>query len=87
MRGGRVIVWRVRPPGQVVTDSLSIAVGGDTASVARTLAATAATVGDRIYFGANESLVAIRTRDLQKVLDADTARWGPVVKASGFKAD
>lgn len=25
--------------------------------------------------------------DLQKVLDADTARWGPVVKASGFKAD
>ena len=25
--------------------------------------------------------------DLQKVMDADTARWAPIVKASGFKAD
>lgn len=25
--------------------------------------------------------------DLQKLLDTDTARWGPVVKASGFRAD
>jgi tripartite-type tricarboxylate transporter receptor subunit TctC len=25
--------------------------------------------------------------DLQKLLDADTAKWGPIVKASGFKAD
>lgn len=25
--------------------------------------------------------------DLQKALDDDTARWAPVVKASGFKAD
>jgi tripartite-type tricarboxylate transporter receptor subunit TctC len=25
--------------------------------------------------------------DLQKIMDADAAKWGPIVKASGFKAD
>lgn len=71
VRGKRVIVWRVRPPGQTVADSLSFDVGGESAALARTIAATAGTVGDRIYFGANESVLVVRTRDMVKALEVD----------------
>ena len=71
VRGKRVVVWRVRPPGQTVADSLSIAVGGDSAEVSTTIAATAGSVGDRIFFGANESLLAVRSRDMGRALALD----------------
>lgn len=67
----RVVVWRVRPPGQTVSDSISFDVSGEPAAIAKTLAATSGTVGDRIYFGANESVIVVRTRDMQKALEID----------------
>jgi hypothetical protein len=67
--GDRVLVWRVRPPGQGVSDSLSFVVGGDTESLAAVVASTAGISGDRVYFGANESVVAVRTRDMGRALD------------------
>lgn len=73
----RVVVWRVRPPGQTVSDSLSFDVGGDPTAIAKTLAATSGTVGDRIYFGAHESVIVVRTRDMQKALEVDLGN--PVV--------
>lgn len=76
-QGSRVVVWRVRPPGQSVSDSLSVEVGGATASLARTVASTAGMIGDRVYFGANESVIAVRSRDLGKALDVDMGE--PVV--------
>lgn len=78
VRGKRVVVWRVRPPGQAVADSLSLDVGGEPAALARTVAATAGTVGDRIYFGANESVVVVRTRDMKAALNV---RVGDPVRA------
>lgn len=69
--GSRVVVWRVRPPGQGVSDSLSFESGGDAATLARTVAATSGMVGDRVYFGANESVFAVRSRDLGKALEVD----------------
>lgn len=66
--GKRVVVWRVRPPGLAVADSLSFDVGGDPAALSRTIAVTAGSVGDRIYFGANESVVVVRTRDMKPAL-------------------
>lgn len=69
--GKRVVVWRVRPPGQAVSDSLSTDVGGEPQALAQTIAQTAGTVGDRIFFGANESVVVVSARDLTKVLEVD----------------
>ena len=70
-RGDRAIVWRVRPPGQEVTDSLSFDIGGDEATLRKSLGATAGAVGDRVFFGGNEAVVAVRTRDLAKALEVD----------------
>ncbi len=67
----RVVVWRVRPPGQVVADSLSFDVGGDPANVARTISATSGAVGDRVYFGANQSVIAVRSRDMKTALEVN----------------
>ncbi len=74
----RVVVWRVRPPGQTVADSLSFDAGGDAgadavnaANAARTISATAGTVGDRVYFGANQSVIAVRSRDMKVALNVD----------------
>ncbi len=75
--GSRVVVWRVRPPGQSVSDSLSFDVGGEAADVGRTVATTAGMIGDRVYFGANESVIAVRSRDLGKALEVDMGE--PVV--------
>lgn len=70
-KGDRAIVWRVRPPGQDVTDSLSFDIGGNEATLRKSLGATAGAVGDRVFFGANEEVVAVRTRDLAKALEVD----------------
>ena len=71
VRNKRVVVWRVRPPGQTVADSLSFDVGGEPAQLASTLAATSGTVGDRIFFGAHESVIVVRTRDMRKSLEVN----------------
>ncbi|WP_396219273.1 SPOR domain-containing protein [Gemmatimonas sp.] len=70
-KGDRAIVWRVRPPGQQVTDSLSFDIGGNEATLRRSLGATAGAVGDRVFFGGNEEVIAVRTRDLAKALEVD----------------
>ncbi len=70
-KGDRAIVWRVRPPGQEVTDSLSFDIGGNEATLRKSLGATAGAVGDRVFFGGNEEVVAVRTRDLAKALEVD----------------
>lgn len=77
VRAKRVVVWRVRPPGQTVADSLSFDVGGEPVQLAKILAATSGTVGDRIYFGAYESVIVVRTRDMAKALEVDLGN--PVV--------
>ena len=68
VRGTRVIVWRVRPPGQTVADSLSFDVGGDSAAVSATIAATAGTVGDRVFFAANKTVVAVKAQSMSRAL-------------------
>ncbi|WP_439642056.1 SPOR domain-containing protein [Gemmatimonas sp.] len=70
-KGARAIVWRVRPPQQTVSDSVSFAIGGDAAALASTVERTAGGVGDRVFFGADEQVLAVRTRDLGKALDVD----------------
>ncbi len=71
VRGDRLVVWRVRPPGQTVEDSISYVLDGDPAAVMATLTATAGTVGDRLFFGANESVVVVRQRDMQTAQEID----------------
>ncbi|GAB1341815.1 SPOR domain-containing protein [Gemmatimonas sp.] len=68
-RGDRVIVWRVRPPQQTISDSVSFPVGEDESAIAGALTQTAAAVGDRVFAGAGEKVLAVRTRDLGKALE------------------
>ena len=68
-QGKKVVVWRVRPPNQDVVDTLSIDVGGDAKANAAMIAATAGSVGDRVYFGAHESVIAVRSRDAKLALN------------------
>ena len=70
-KGDRAIVWRVRPPGQEVTDSLSFDIGGNETTLRQSLGATAGAVGDRVFFGGNDAVIAVRTRDLAKALEID----------------
>ena len=70
-RKDRVVVWRVRPPQQTVSDSLSFEIGDDERAIADALQRTAASVGDRVFVGAGENVLAVRTRDLGKALDVD----------------
>ena len=51
-RGETVVVWRMRPPGHEIVDTLTFDVGGTAAANAATIAATAGSVGDRVFFGA-----------------------------------
>jgi cell division septation protein DedD len=69
--GKRVVVWRIRPPGQEIVDTLSFDVGGDARTNTVMIARTAGNVGDRVFFGANESVIAVRTRDIQPALEID----------------
>lgn len=68
---GRVTVRRLRPPNQALSDSVSLKVPGKLADIRRTIAATAGSVGDRVFFAADERVIAIRTRDLGTALNVD----------------
>jgi hypothetical protein len=70
-RGSRALLWRVRPPQQTVSDSVSFDLDGDEAALSRSIAATAGSVGDRVYFAGDEQVVAVRTRDLKGALEVD----------------
>ena len=67
----KVIVWRIRPPGQEIVDTIAFDVGGTPATNAAMIAATAGNLDDRIYFGANESVIAVRSRDMQAALEVE----------------
>jgi hypothetical protein len=71
VKGDRAIVWRVRPPNQSVSDSLSFDLGGEESSLTRMIVQTAGSVGDRVFFGGNEQVVAVRSRDLTRALEVD----------------
>ena len=60
-QGERVLVWRVRPPNQAVSDSLSFKVGGEVPLLRMSLAQTIGAVGDRIFFGADEQVLAVQS--------------------------
>jgi len=65
----RVLVWRVRPPGTELMDSISLKVDGTAAELAASLAATGNTIGERVFFAAHETVLAVRGRDFGKALD------------------
>jgi hypothetical protein len=69
--GDRALVWRVRPPNQSVADSLSFEIDGAPATLRGSLERTAGALGDRVFFGANEEVVVVRSRDLTKALQLD----------------
>jgi hypothetical protein len=70
-RGDQAIVWRVRPPQTVVSDSVVFDIGGDEAALRNEILTTAGAVGDRVFFGANERVIAVRARDLGPALNVD----------------
>jgi cell division septation protein DedD len=67
--GKKVMVWRVRPPGTAMLDSIVLDVKGTPAELAATLATTGSSVGERVFFAAHEAVLAVRSRDLGKALD------------------
>jgi hypothetical protein len=66
-----VLVWRVRPPEPTIVDTLTFDVGGTATANAAMIAATALTLSDRIVFGAHESVIAVRARDMKPALTLD----------------
>lgn len=69
--GKKAIVWRVRPPGDEVVDTLTFDVGGNEADNRAIMAATAGSTGDRVFFGVNTSVIAVRSRDMYRLLELD----------------
>ena len=67
-RNKRVVVWRVRPPGQEIVDTIALDLGGTDSALARAMTTTAGVIGDRVFFAGNTSVVEIRARDLVPVL-------------------
>ena len=67
--GKRVLVWRVRPPGTELVDSISLSVSGSAKELAANIAATGSTIGERVFFAANQTVLAVRSRDFAKALD------------------
>jgi hypothetical protein len=57
-KGGRTLVWRVRPPDDVVQDSTVLPLSGR---------AVRTQVGDRIYFTVDSGLVGVKAKDLSPV--------------------
>jgi hypothetical protein len=57
-KGAQTIVWKVRPPDDVVQDSAIVPLSG---RAVRTL------VGDRIYFTVDSGLVGVKAKDLSPV--------------------
>ena len=70
-QGDRVLLWRVRPPNQALSDSLAFDIGGDSAALPGAIATTTSTVGDRVIFGGDQMVAAVRTRDLGRALQLD----------------
>lgn len=70
-QGDRALVWRVRPPNMTISDSVGFNVGGDSLALASAIATTTGAVGDRMYFGGNEIVAAVRTRDLGRALQLE----------------
>ena len=66
--GKRVFVWRIRPPGTDLVDSVSLNVKGSPTELMATLAPTGTTIGERVFFAANETVLSVRSRDLGKAL-------------------
>lgn len=67
--GKRVLVWRVRPPGTELVDSVSLKVDGTPKELASNIAITGSTIGERVFFASNETVLAVRSRDFVKALD------------------
>jgi hypothetical protein len=80
-RARNLFVWRVRPPNDSLSDSATVEVDATDAEIERIVATTAGTVGDRIYVGAGERVIAINTRDLSIPLNVDV---GDPVDALAF---
>ena len=66
--GQRILVWRVRPPGTEMVDSISLAVAGSAKELTANIAATGSTIGERVFFASNETVLAVRSRDFGKAL-------------------
>lgn len=73
----RVFVWRVRPPGTDLVDSISLKVSGTAKELGANIANTGSTIGERVFFAANETVLAVRSRDFGKALDVSVGE--PVV--------
>ncbi len=69
--GKKAIVWRVRPPGDEIVDTLTFDVGGTEDANRAMIASTAGSTGDRVFFGVNTSVIAVRSRDMYQLLDLD----------------
>lgn len=69
--GKKAVVWRVRPPGDDIVDTLTFDVGGTASTNAAIIASTAGSTGDRIFFGVNTSVIAVRSRDMYQLLNID----------------
>lgn len=69
--GKQAIVWRVRPPGDEIVDTLTFDVGGNEATNRAMIAETAGSTGDRVFFGVNTSVIAVRPRDMYRLIDID----------------
>lgn len=67
----RVVVWRVRPPGQEIVDTIAFTVGGDAAANRTMISSTAGSLSDRVFFGAHTKVIAVRTRDMTKAIELD----------------
>ena len=67
--GKRILVWRVRPPGTELVDSILLDVSGSAKELTANLAATGSTIGERVFFASNKTVLAIRSRDFGKALE------------------
>ncbi|MEO7361393.1 MAG: SPOR domain-containing protein, partial [Gemmatimonadaceae bacterium] len=67
--GKRILVWRVRPPGTELVDSISLDVSGSAKELSANIAATGSTIGERVFFASNKTVLAVRSRDFGKALD------------------
>ena len=54
-RGSQTVVWKVRPPDDVIQDSTSIPLSGRAVSTQ---------MGDRVYFTVDSGLVGVKVKDL-----------------------
>lgn len=69
MSGEKVLVWRVRPPGTELVDSITLEADGSAKELSATIPVTGNTVGERVFFAANQTVLAVRGRDFGKALD------------------